>query len=116
MTSVTDPSSAPGHRSAGLLMLVLLAGCAALVMAGHANDSTPREACSAAAWQLATWSHNPTSQTIGQDSVAEGGFEPGLSKGASADARGGLHREHAFGFAPGSRTLSRRLNLPPPAC
>lgn len=116
MPPVNDPSSAPGHRSAGLLLLVLLAGCAALVIAGHGPSATPGETRTAAAWPLGSWVHSVSAPTIGRDAAAGLGLEPLAAGGDSAEHLGRQHREHAFGFAIASRTLSRRVNLPPPSC
>ncbi len=116
MSQITDPSSSTGHRSAGLLLVVLLAGCAALVIAGHGPSSACRESRAAAAWQLGSWVHNASDPSIAREAGAEGGLKPFAASGASVDRSKRLHREHGFGFAIASRTLSRSVNLPPPSC
>jgi hypothetical protein len=116
MASITDPSSATSHRSAGLLMLVLLAGCAAIVIAGHGSAGTAREPRSVAAWHFASWSHSAAASAIGGRSVAEGRLEPRVTGRIARNGRARSHFASGFSFAPGAPTLSRRLNLPPPAC
>jgi hypothetical protein len=112
----TSSSPAATSRSLGVLLVVLFAGCASLVVAGHGGASTPRESRTTAVWGLANWPHAAVEASIGCDSGRGNSTESPIGAGATSRADRKRDRGHGFGFESSAKSLARRLNLPPPAC
>lgn len=115
-SSPAATSSSPATRSLGVLLVVLFAGYASLVIAGHGGSASPREARTAAVWNLSNWPHAVVEGAIGCEAARRGATARAHGIGARSRIDSALDRNRGFGAEIASRSLSRRLNLPPPIC